>query len=71
MYSGACFGDQFQDFAEPEILRNPIEDTVLQMKSMSISNIIKFPFPTPPDKFSLSNALKTLVMLGKYSMIVH
>jgi ATP-dependent RNA helicase DHX37/DHR1 len=64
VYSGACFGDQFEEFSAPEILRNPIEPSVLQMKAMGIDRIDTFPFPTPPDREGLRHALQTLQVLG-------
>ncbi len=34
------------------------------MKSMSIDNLLTFPFPTPPDTQSMIQALKILTHLG-------
>lgn len=42
----------------------PIEGVVLQMKSMHIDAVVNFPFPTPPDRFVLHKAEKTLSYLG-------
>jgi len=42
----------------------PIEGIVLQMKSMNIDAVINFPFPTPPDRTSLTKAEKILALLG-------
>lgn len=42
----------------------PIEGVVLQMKSMHIDAVVNFPFPTPPDRFALQKAEKTLSYLG-------
>ena len=42
----------------------PIEGVVLQMKSMHIDSVVNFPFPTPPDRLSLSKAEKVLTHLG-------
>ncbi len=64
LYSSAVFSNEFSDFAEPEILRNPIDGTVLQMKAMNIHDVANFPFPTPPDAVSLRMALHTLRLLG-------
>jgi HrpA-like RNA helicase len=36
LFSSAVFNDQLKDFSEPEILTNPIESTVLNMKAMNI-----------------------------------
>ena len=64
IYSSAVFNDVFPQFSVPEILRLPIEGIVLQMKSMNIDNVINFPFPTPPDRQSLTASEKLLVRLG-------
>jgi ATP-dependent RNA helicase DHX37/DHR1 len=42
----------------------PIEGVVLQMKSMHIDTVINFPFPTPPDHYTLQKAETTLTYLG-------
>ncbi|XBW34646.1 hypothetical protein QEN19_000213 [Hanseniaspora menglaensis] len=64
LYSSAIYESSFEDFSKPEILRMPIENVVLLMKSMNIHNIMNFPFPTLPDKESLSKAIKLLKYLG-------
>ena len=71
LYSGACFNDQFPDFSEPEVLRNPIEDTVLQMKAMNIDNISAFPFPTPPDALGMRAAIKTLTVANQRPQLLN
>ncbi|KAI9338106.1 P-loop containing nucleoside triphosphate hydrolase protein [Zopfochytrium polystomum] len=48
LFSSAVFGNYFDQFSQPEITRVPIEGVILQMKSMGISNVVHFPFPTPP-----------------------
>ncbi|RLN88332.1 hypothetical protein BBJ28_00025842, partial [Nothophytophthora sp. Chile5] len=58
---------EFQQFSSPEILCQPIDDLVLQMKAMGIHNVLQFPFPTPPDRVAVQNALVTLVNLGAVS----
>lgn len=64
LYSSAIYEEYFPLFTVPEILRMPAESTVLTMKSMGIEQIVNFPFPTPPDRFSLARAEKLLVTLG-------
>ncbi|KAJ7644132.1 P-loop containing nucleoside triphosphate hydrolase protein [Roridomyces roridus] len=64
LYSSALFEHQFDKFSKPEILRMPIEGVVLQMKSMHIDAVVNFPFPTPPDRATLSKAEKVLGHLG-------
>ena len=64
LYSSAVFERDFLQFSHPEILRTPVENVVLQMKSMAIHNIINFPFPTPPERASLASAVELLRYLG-------
>ncbi|OCH91848.1 P-loop containing nucleoside triphosphate hydrolase protein [Obba rivulosa] len=64
LYSSALFENYFDQFSQPELLRMPIEGVVLQMKSMHIDSVVNFPFPTPPDRFSLQKAEKVLMHLG-------
>jgi ATP-dependent RNA helicase DHX37/DHR1 len=47
LYSSAVY-ELFQDFAEPEIFRSPLEGVVLQLKSLGLPRVDNFPFPTPP-----------------------
>ncbi|KAH7102536.1 P-loop containing nucleoside triphosphate hydrolase protein [Auriculariales sp. MPI-PUGE-AT-0066] len=64
LYSGTLFEDHFDKFAQPEILRMPIEGVVLQMKSMNVDAVVNFPFPTPPDRSALKQAEVLLQHLG-------
>lgn len=64
LYSSAVYDTEFAKFSAPEILCQPIEDLVLQMKAMGIHNVLQFPFPTPPDRQAVKMALLTLANLG-------
>lgn len=64
LFSSALYEEFFEQFSKPEILRMPVESTVLTMKSMGIHQIINFPFPTPPDRRALAKAERLLVTLG-------
>ncbi|GMM53658.1 ATP-dependent RNA helicase [Maudiozyma humilis] len=64
LYSSAVFERDFLQFSHPEILRTPVENIVLQMKSMAIHNIVNFPFPTPPERAALASAVELLRYLG-------
>jgi HrpA-like RNA helicase len=64
LYSGAVFDTLFPKFAPPEILRSPIEGTILAMKSMGLPDLRSFPFPTPPQKEDLNAAYSMLQALG-------
>lgn len=64
LYSSAVFTNDFVEFAEPQILQRPLEDVMLQMKTMNIDNVVNFPFPTRPPLEALRAAEKKLVLLG-------
>jgi ATP-dependent RNA helicase DHX37/DHR1 len=68
LYSSAVYERDFQEFTEPEILRTPIEEVVLQMKSIGLHQVINFPFPTPPNRVGLAKAEKLLKNLGALSL---
>ena len=67
LYSSAVYERDFEEFAEPEILRMPIEGVVLQLKAMNLQHVVNFPFPTPPDRRSLANSEKLLSYLSAIS----
>lgn len=64
LYSSAVYERDFQEFAEPELLRMPIEGVVLQLKAMNLQNVVNFPFPTPPGRQSLRQAERLLNYLS-------
>ena len=64
LYSSAVYERDFPAFADPEILRMPIEGVVLQLKSMNLQKVVNFPFPTPPDRQNLAKAEKLLEYLA-------
>jgi ATP-dependent RNA helicase DHX37/DHR1 len=51
-------------FALPEVLTRPLEDVVLAMKALNVSNVASFPFPTPPDRSQIDSAVKLLANIG-------
>lgn len=67
LYSSAVYERDFAEFADPELLRMPIEGVVLQLKSMNLPHVVNFPFPTPPDRRMLAKAEKTLTYLSAIS----
>ncbi|KAH9901974.1 P-loop containing nucleoside triphosphate hydrolase protein [Xylariomycetidae sp. FL2044] len=64
LYSSAVYERDLPEFADPELLRMPIEGIVLQLKAMRLRNVVNFPFPTPPDRSSLAKAEKLLQYLS-------
>jgi ATP-dependent RNA helicase DHX37/DHR1 len=66
LYSSAIFERDFDEYAEPEIMRTPLEGVVLSLKSMG-APVVNFPFPTPPDRDNLQKAENLLSYLGALS----
>jgi len=64
LFSSSLFSRYMDDFALPEVLTRPLEDIVLAMKAMNISNVLNFPFPTPPDNSQINAAVKLLANIG-------
>lgn len=64
LYSSAVYEEFFAEETVPEILRTPLESTILQLKAMEIDKVINFPFPTSPDKKQLQLAERLLTNLG-------
>eukprot|EP00923_Selenidium_pygospionis_P038714 GHVN01067371.1.p1 GENE.GHVN01067371.1~~GHVN01067371.1.p1 ORF type:complete len:863 (+),score=127.44 GHVN01067371.1:923-3511(+) len=49
---------------EPEITRCDLTQVVLELISIGVENVRKFPWVTPPHPSAIDKAMKTLVMLG-------
>ncbi|MDZ7736981.1 MAG: ATP-dependent RNA helicase HrpA [Gammaproteobacteria bacterium] len=63
LYSEEDF-EQRSDFTEPEILRTNLAAVVLQMKTLGLGDVEKFPFLEPPDKRQINDARRLLLELG-------
>ena len=68
LYSSSMYSRQMEPFAQPEVLTRPLEDVVLAMKAMRISNVSSFPFCTPPDGKQLDGAVRMLADLACLDM---
>lgn len=64
LYSSAVFNNDFEEFTQPDILRRPVDELVLQMKAINIDKVVNFPFPTPPEAKVLEASEKLLIDLG-------
>ena len=64
LYSSSVYSRYLDDFALPEVLTRPLEDVVLAMKTMNVSSVQNFPFPTPPEKNQVASAVRLLANLG-------
>lgn len=64
LYSSSVYSRHLDEFALPEVLTRPLEDVVLAMKAMDISDVTRFPFPTPPGRDQVAAAVRLLANLG-------
>ncbi|KAI9727172.1 MAG: putative ATP-dependent RNA helicase DHR1 [Chrysothrix sp. TS-e1954] len=64
LYSSAVYEQYFPRHSEPEIVNTSIEGLILQLKSVGIPKVTKFPFPTPPPRENLISAERMLSYLG-------
>lgn len=64
LYSSSLYSRHMDAFSLPEVLTRPLEDVVLAMKAMKISNVSDFPFPTPPNRSQVDAAAKLLANIG-------
>ena len=53
-----------EEFSAPEILKAPLDQTVLQLKAIGTQDIFKFPFVTMPNMAAIKAALRHLTILG-------
>jgi ATP-dependent helicase HrpA len=52
------------EFTEPEILRTNLASVILQMTSLRLGDVARFPFIDPPDRRSVKAGVDLLVELG-------
>ncbi|CAF1497028.1 unnamed protein product [Rotaria sordida] len=64
LYSSAVYNDSFSEYTSPEIVRKPVEDLVLQLKTLNIDRLANFPFPTSPDLKAINVAEQILIQLN-------
>ncbi|CAF5014262.1 unnamed protein product, partial [Rotaria magnacalcarata] len=64
LYSSAIYNDSFAEYTAPEIVRKPVEDLVLQLKTLNIDRLANFPFPTSPDLKAINVAEQLLIQLN-------
>ena len=63
LYSSTVFTNMEQ-YAIPEILRIPLDQTVLQLKALGISDLWKFPFVSSPNMSQIKATLRELWVLN-------
>jgi HrpA-like RNA helicase len=63
LYSGKAY-ECFCDSIGPEILREPLDASMLFLLTLGVTNLFKFPFISKPDIKSINSALERLKSLG-------
>lgn len=63
LYSNALFS-KMDEFSEPEILKTPLDQIVLLLKSLGAKDLLQFPFVTMPPIPALVSSLRHLTILG-------
>ena len=56
-------------FTDPEILRTNLASVILQMTSLRLGDIARFPFVEPPDKRNITDGLQLLEELGALGLL--
>ncbi|EAY19187.1 kurz protein, putative [Trichomonas vaginalis G3] len=64
LYSQAYKHNAFEKYSPPEILKRPITEVVLLLKSMGLNDISKFPFPTQINEENIKQSELILQHLG-------
>ena len=52
------------EFTDPEILRTNLASVILQMRSLGLGDLARFPFVEPPDRRNVSSGFQLLEELG-------
>lgn len=55
---------KISDFSDPEILKAPLDQTLLQLKSIGVEDLLRFPYVTKPPVPSIQASMKKLTILG-------
>ena len=53
-----------EPFSEPEILKTPLEQTILLLKGFGVEDVLRFPFVTKPETEVMRRGIRGLVLLG-------
>jgi ATP-dependent helicase HrpA len=66
LYSEADF-EARDEFTEPEIQRTSLAAVILQMTSLGLGDVARFPFVDPPDARQVADGVRLLEELGAFS----
>ncbi|XP_064455267.1 ATP-dependent RNA helicase DHX8-like [Ornithodoros turicata] len=62
MYSKAVY-DEMKPTQDPEIIRNELSSTILQLKALGVHDIMKFDYMDAPDRQALQRGIRSLQLL--------
>lgn len=54
------------EYSEPEIMKTPLEQTLLQLKAIGVEDLLRFPYVTKPPVMALKMALRHLCIIGAF-----
>ncbi|CAH0775215.1 unnamed protein product [Bemisia tabaci] len=63
LYTESAYSE-LSEATPPEMQRTELSSAILQLKALGISNILRFPFPSPPPAKNVLSALELLFALG-------
>jgi ATP-dependent RNA helicase DHX37/DHR1 len=63
LFSQAVY-NKFQEFSDPEIVKEPLDSSILTLKTIGIHDIERFPFVTRPGEQNISKAVEELTKIG-------
>jgi ATP-dependent helicase HrpA len=59
--------DARPEFTEPEVQRTSLASVILQMTSLGLGDVTRFPFVDPPDERQVADGIRLLEELGAFS----
>eukprot|EP00915_Cephaloidophora_sp_WS-2016_P011632 GHVH01017016.1.p1 GENE.GHVH01017016.1~~GHVH01017016.1.p1 ORF type:complete len:1166 (+),score=221.73 GHVH01017016.1:92-3589(+) len=64
LYSSSVYSLRFEEHAPVAMLEVPLDSVVLYLASLRINEYMDFPYPSPPKREAIGQAVKDLTMLG-------
>lgn len=67
LYSAALFS-KLPHYSDPEILKTPLEQTLLQLKAIGVEDLLQFPYVTRPPIPAIKQAIRHLCIVGAFDI---
>jgi ATP-dependent RNA helicase DHX37/DHR1 len=67
LYSPNVFGEHMTEFSAAEVETNPLDSSILFLRSMGIPSVANFPWPSPPPRLHVEAAMRRLKAIGAIS----